>query len=145
MNIINNSCEQSFTFTIENGARTYNERTCPPGVRPVVEKAVERGQTSGSLAAAGRIWRWARTPFSAETIAIEFTQRGEVVESYKVPKIAWQAFQLVAAKNGFEAEDFLVVALAGCVTEGMNILEALRWLMPDETAEMLEAHYAELA
>ena len=86
-----------------------------------------------------------RTPFSAETIAIEFTQSGEVVESHKVPKIAWQAFQLVAAKNGFEAEDFLVVALAGCVAEGMNIPEALRWLMPDETAEMLEAHYAELA
>jgi hypothetical protein len=91
------------------------------------------------------LWRWARTPLSAEMIDIEFTRDGEVHERHEVPRLGWIAFTIVAERAGFDdAADFLVVVLGAVMAElSMSIEQALRFLMPSE-AEMAAARYSTL-
>jgi hypothetical protein len=76
------------TYTVEcSNGRRFDETTTPPGIRPSIESALQRGRTSGCCSGAGMLWRWCKTPFDAEKINIEITSRGQVVETHQVPKL----------------------------------------------------------
>jgi hypothetical protein len=104
----------------------YDEFICPEEILETAEDAIKRGQASGMIYGAGDRWSWRVAPEAP--VRLEFTRDGEVECAFDIPKTSWQAFQLVAAKNGVAARDYLAFCVANCLSEGDPLEEVIEWL-----------------
>lgn len=128
---------QSLHYEISDGEdRQFTETNCPHGFRGTIEKAIARGQSSGNIAGAGRIWRWQSLP--SESVLIELTRDGSIEQTYEVPETAWRAFELCAQRRNVEARSWLAVILADGLSRDISIAEMLRWVFPTKGSPEVE-------
>ena len=128
MNIVNTGGHSVAEFEIDSGDgdRHFDSSKCPVGLRGPVEKGIKRGQSSGTIAGAGRLWGWHVVP--VETVMIEFTQDDVVVESFEVSESAWRAFEALAQRRNVDARSWLTCLLADALSRDVSLNEMLRWL-----------------
>lgn len=129
-----------FTLHVEDGeGREWSEENCPESFWPFIEDSLAKGRTSGTIAAAGRLFRW--RVLLAKTTVIEFTRGGKVVERIEVSATGWAAFRQVAARRGVAPESLLTMILGAAMAEGLEVQQALEWLFPGDaetdTAQIL--------
>jgi hypothetical protein len=134
------STDGSTTAVLEvtNGAgKRYNGSNCPPGIRPAIEKAVKRGQTSGTVAGGGQLWRW--HTLLPETITLQFTRDDVIVQEIQIPATGWAAFQIVAQERNVDPRRWLTVLLGNALADGVSLEEMVTWLFPSKVTPGLPA------
>ena len=102
-----------------------------PQTTPLNHREIlSRGQTSGQIAATGRLFRW--RVLLPETTVIEFTRAGQVVQRIEIPATGWKAFQAVSHRRGVQPESWLTTILGEAMSRDVSIEETLNWLFPTE-------------
>ena len=127
----------SVGLTIEDGSRAvWHEDNCPAPLQGNIQKALSKGPTSGTIAAADRLWQW--HALLAPTVTIELTRDDVVVQSIVIPATGWAAFQLCADRRGIDARSWLTFFLADGLWRVVRIEEILRWLFPSKSAPEIQ-------
>jgi hypothetical protein len=125
-------------FIVECNGRHYNRRSCPNGIRPVVEKAVGRGQLEGTVAGGGRLWHWNALP--PEVVNVEIVNRdGSLLEVHPIPSSGWAAFCVVSKRRRLEPKHWLAELLGQAMADGFSIEQGLHYLFPARPDE--EPHF----
>jgi ABC-type bacteriocin/lantibiotic exporter with double-glycine peptidase domain len=67
-----------------------------------------------------------------------------VIQRFSIPWIAWQGFQLAAARKGFNAKEYLAALIVATMEQGRTIQEAIEFLFAlhewrEEVEQALEA------
>ena len=127
----------SVAFTCINDLGEIFERIdCPTEVTNEIDEAIGRRQMSGVVYARGMRWSWTAEPLHPldDDVVLDFERGGQVVERYTIPWQSWEAFKVVAARNGQSAKDYLTLILGCGLAEGETVGEMIHWLfsLPSE-------------
>ncbi|HEY5705108.1 MAG TPA: hypothetical protein VIS96_06000 [Terrimicrobiaceae bacterium] len=69
----------------------FNAGDCPCRIPDAINKASNRGQTTGVVAGGGMFWQWRLLP---ESVTIELQRDDITVETYEIPAMQHSSFAL---------------------------------------------------
>jgi hypothetical protein len=123
------SASQSKTALEPSGTKT----NCPAPLQGNIQKALSKGQISGTIAAAVRLWQW--HALLAPTVTIELTRDDVVVQAIEIATTGWAAFPLCADRRGIDARSWLSFILSDGLSREVSIEE---WLFPSKSAPEIQ-------